>query len=236
MRLKKILVTGLALTTLLGCGMNNESVSDRGLNNVENVKNQPTRREGNASQRQQGRDDYFQDGPNYTQDSRGETNRTGPYGRGDVSDRGGMIEGRNTDQRDNSDRDMLEDGYVGDRRDDDGNYQVADDISDRVTSEVNEVKRAYVLTMGDSAYVACQLDNANKDQRSNDLSDKVEREVKSAVQDADSKIENVYVSSNPDFIDLTSNYMRDIDSGKPVEGFIDQFTEMIGRIFPTQNR
>src|SRR5699024_11510228 len=45
MRIKHILVTGVALATLFGCGTNNESLNDRGLNNVENVRNHPTQRE-----------------------------------------------------------------------------------------------------------------------------------------------------------------------------------------------
>src|SRR5699024_10206308 len=137
-------------------------------------------------------------------------------------DQSGITDDR-TDYNESRHRgDMLEDGR---RHDGEENYDVADEIADRVTSEVDDIERAYVLTMGNNAYVACQLDNDNREARNDDVSDKLERAVTDAVQDADKDIDNVFVSSNPDFIDLTSNYMRDIDRGEPIEGFFDQFTE-----------
>jgi len=219
MRIKHILVTGVALATLFGCGTNNESLNDRGLNNVENVRNHPTQREN-----------YQQDVREYPNASDGawDQNRRDPNN----IDQSGMTDDR-TDYNESRHRgDMLEDGR---RHDGEENYDVADEIADRVTSEVDDIERAYVLTMGNNAYVACQLDNDNREARNDDVSDKLEREVTDAVQDADKDIDNVFVSSNPDFIDLTSNYMRDIDRGEPIEGFFDQFTEMIERIFPTRD-
>jgi len=42
----------------------------------------------------------------------------------------------------------------------------------------------------------------------------------------------VYVSTNPDFFDLTNGYIDDVNRGEPVEGFFDQFSNMIERLFP----
>lgn len=236
MRIKHMIITGMALTTLFGCGTNNtESMDNRQLDRVENVRHQTGQREN-----------Y---GDNMNQFPNGQRNTTD---QGRNSKRNQIAQNRDQTR----DGDMFEDGWIDqDNRNNDldrnsndvqrdtksrtnqtGEYRVAEQIADQVTSEVDEIDRAYVLTMGDNAYVACQLDNDRLSDQNNDLSDKLEEKVTKAVKDADNKIDNVYVSSNPDFIDLTSNYMRDVDRGEPIEGFFDQFSEMIERIFPTRNR
>lgn len=68
-----------------------------------------------------------------------------------------------------------------------------------------------------------------------ELTDDVKNEIERIVKDVDPNIDNVYVSTNPDFADLTNNYINDFNSGKPVRGMFDQMGNMIERIFP-QNR
>lgn len=222
MRIKHMIITGMALTTLFGCGTNNtESMDNRQLDPIENVRNQHGQR-----------GIYGDDLNQFPDDQRNRMDQ-----RPDINNNQ-LGQNRN----DSSDGNMLEDGQIN--RDDhlqgrsnqEGEYRVAERIADQVTSEVDEIDSAYVLTMGDNAYVACQLDNDHESNQNNDLSDKLEKKVTQAVKDSDNQIENVYVSSNPDFIDLTSNYMRDLERGEPIEGFFDQFTEMIERVFPTRNR
>ena len=248
MRIKQIVVAGMALAMLAGCGNNttNESINDRGLDQVENVRYQPGGQDMNS----------FPDGDRGL-DTGGEQNRqfntttedrsvgffedgqVDEYDRGTRRDQG---TNRQSQQNSQSQGSQLARNYPENRQGNrqnrshnNGQYDVSEDIANRVTSEVDEVENAYVLTMGDNAYVACHL-NRGTDSTENELSDQLEREVTRAVKDSDNSIDNVYVSSNPDFIDLTSNYMRDIDRGEPIEGFVDQFTEMIERLFPTQSR
>lgn len=222
MRIKQMIITAMALTTLFGCGTNNtESMDNRQLDRVENVRHQSGQREMYGDDLNQ-----FPDDQRNRMDQRPDINKNQ------------LGENRN----DSPGRNMLEDGQVSrdnhlqDRSNQEGEYRVAERIADQVTSEVAEIDRAYVLTMGNNAYVACQIDNDRELNENNDLSDKLEKEVTQAVKDADNKIDHVFVSSNPDFIDLTSNYMRDVDRGEPIEGFFDQFTEMIERVFPTRDR
>ena len=184
MRIKHMVFTMIALTTLFGCGTNNTESMDN---------------------RQFDRYDERRDSKN-----------------GSVNESKGRTDFNKQNIQNHSNQG--------------GEYRVAEQIADDVTSEVNEIDSAYVLTMGNNAYVACQLDNSRESKQNNDLSDKLEKQVTQAVKNSDNQIENVYVSSNPDFIDLTSNYMRDLDRGEPIEGFFDQFTEMIERVFPTRNR
>lgn len=68
-----------------------------------------------------------------------------------------------------------------------------------------------------------------------ELSDEVKNKISDIVKDIDDQIDNVYVSTSPDFFDLADNYIGDMENGKPISGFFDQIGNMIERIFP-QNR
>lgn len=129
-------------------------------------------------------------------------------------------------------------------------YEVAKEAADRITDEIKEIDRAYVLTTENNAYVAAQLDtdnnnNANANNNNNganmdadngdELTDEVKDRIADIVKSVDDDIDNVYVSTNPDFFDLTNNYATDLNNGKPVRGLFDQMGNMIERLFP-QNR
>lgn len=76
----------------------------------------------------------------------------------------------------------------------------------------------------------------NDDQMDDDrLTDDVKEEISDIVKSVDDDIDNVYVSTNPDFLDLTTNYVNDMDNGHPVRGFFDQMGDMVERLFP-QNK
>ncbi|MGM8214766.1 YhcN/YlaJ family sporulation lipoprotein [Bacillaceae bacterium W0354] len=123
----------------------------------------------------------------------------------------------------------------------DNNFDVADRIADRVTDEVNEVERAYVLSGDNNAYVAVVLDrddNArnNDTNEDYDIDEGLKQRVTDAVQNADNSIENVYVSANPDFLQMVDDYVNDVQNGEPIEGFFEEFNNMLERIFPNLNR
>lgn len=112
------------------------------------------------------------------------------------------------------------------------NYHVAKDAANRIIRNVDGVDRAYVLKTRDNAYVAAELDNPKGDK--NEVSDKMEKQIKEAVKGSDQDINNVYISTNPDFVDLTNNYVDDVENGEPVQGFFREFGEMVDRIFPDE--
>lgn len=139
-------------------------------------------------------------------------------------------------------------------------YSVAKEAADRITNEVKDIDHAYVLSTGNNAYVAANLDtdgtkrdrnntgknsnngdnmnnnNANNTNNEGDeVTDDVKKQVSKIVKSLDSNIDHVYVSTNPDFLDLTGNYVDQTNKGKPVKGFFDQFGNMVERLFP-QNR
>lgn len=71
---------------------------------------------------------------------------------------------------------------------------------------------------------------------SDEVTDQVKNKIADIVQDVDDDIDNVYVSTSPDFFDLAHNYSSDMDNGKPVRGFFDQIGNTIERIFPQNKR
>lgn len=159
-------------------------------------------------------------------------------------------------------------------------YSIAEEAADRITDELDEIDKAYVLTTRNNAYVAIMLDNDHRDGRDNaqgndrreetdrgvndranqqrgtadnqgsqtrnitnstdnqgddHVSDDLKRKISDIVRSVDQDIDNVYVSTNPDFVDLTNSYINDVNAGHPVRGFFDEMGNMIQRIFP-QNR
>src|SRR5690625_1767628 len=69
-----------------------------------------------------------------------------------------------------------------------------------------------------------------------ELTNEVKNQITDIVQSVDNNIDNVYVSTSPDFFDLANNYVDDMDNGRPVRGFFDQIGNTIERIFPQNKR
>lgn len=173
----------------------------------------------------------------------------------------GRMEEDNTFERTGYNEEMDRENRMGDLNDnmnkDNNNnrYEVADKAADQITNQIKEIDQAYVLTTDNNAYVAAVLDNkdtnkdtntdtdANNNNETNDnngfdrgqgeeLTDEVKDEIKNIVQSADGDIDNVYITTSPDFADLTNNYITDMNEGRPVEGFFDQIGNAIERVFP----
>ncbi|MBC5636575.1 YhcN/YlaJ family sporulation lipoprotein [Ornithinibacillus sp. BX22] len=118
-------------------------------------------------------------------------------------------------------------------------YDVAEEAADLIVQRINVIDNAYVLTTDNNAYVAAELDTHqngnNLNHKDGELTDEVKEKISSIVKSVDNNIDNVYVSTNPDFMDLADNYARDVDEGRPIEGFFEEIGNMIERVFP-QNR
>lgn len=102
--------------------------------------------------------------------------------------------------------------------------EIADKAAESIT-KVKGVKQANVLVTRQNAYVAAMLNDG-------ELSRKVEDEIAAKVRSVDPNVKNVYVSTNPEFMDRISAYVTDVQQGRPVSGFVEQFNEMVQRIFP----
>ncbi|MDF2959627.1 MAG: hypothetical protein K0S39_1362 [Paenibacillus sp.] len=95
-------------------------------------------------------------------------------------------------------------------------------------TQLNGVRQANVLVMQRNAYVAAAVD-ANQGQLTRDMEDQIAQQVRAT----DPNIQNVYVSTNPEFVDRVNSYASDVGQGRPVVGFFEEFNEMVQRIFPT---
>ncbi|MCA1062901.1 YhcN/YlaJ family sporulation lipoprotein [Rossellomorea sp. AcN35-11] len=106
-------------------------------------------------------------------------------------------------------------------------YSLAEKEANKVAS-LKEVRRAYVLTTNQNAYVAAVLEEGMNGNVSNALEKKISDQVKSQNRN----INNVYISTNPDFTDRMRDYANKAENGKPVEGIGEEFAEMLQRVFP----
>ncbi|WML40172.1 YhcN/YlaJ family sporulation lipoprotein [Neobacillus sp. OS1-2] len=118
-----------------------------------------------------------------------------------------------------------------DNRNNVGNNQskirIADKAADKVTN-LPEVDHANIIVTDNNAYVAAKLDPSSRNELTTDIENKISRAVKSV----DADIDNVYISVNPDFYDRMNHYASDIRNGKPISGFVNEFSDTIRRVFP----
>ncbi len=105
--------------------------------------------------------------------------------------------------------------------------QVADEAQNKI-KDLDEVRRANVIVANRNAYVAVVLD----DQPKGELRREVENKISDQVKSTDPNIENVFVSSNPDFVDRMTDYGDKLQGGRPVQGLFEEFMETVGRVFP----
>lgn len=237
------LATVLVLT---GCQGNNQQGMRDGTDGTGTGTIQPTRYDNNFN-----RNNRMNEGVrdrNLTNDHQLNRNRTNNYPK--------------TDNRINDNRTNNRNNIGTNNRND--RYNVSKEAADKIVNQVNEIDYAYVLTTNNNAYVAAVLNNDNnrdnktrtknrdKDRANtrnqtnttrtkntnhhdDDLTEEVKRQISDIVRSVDRNIDNVYVSTNPDFVDLTNNYINDFNEGRPIRGMFDQIGEMIERVFP-QNR
>ncbi|WP_445486905.1 YhcN/YlaJ family sporulation lipoprotein [Niallia sp. 03133] len=117
-------------------------------------------------------------------------------------------------------------GYKTDKRTT-ADLDLADKAADKI-KDLKEVERAVVIKTDENAFVAVQLTGNKEGNVTKELEDKVADKVRSVDHD----IDNVYVSSNPDFYDRMTNYGQDIENGHPISGLFNEFSETVRRVFP----
>lgn len=129
-----------------------------------------------------------------------------------------------------------------------GEYDLSEEAAQRITDEVEGIESANVVTTENNAYVAAEIDatadtqktnngtnngnNGNNGNDGNALTDNVKKQISDIVKSVENDIDNVYVSTNPDFGDLVSRYADQAENGDPIEGIFDQMGNMIERVFP----
>ncbi|MHA6260182.1 YhcN/YlaJ family sporulation lipoprotein [Sporosarcina sp. CAU 1771] len=103
---------------------------------------------------------------------------------------------------------------------------IANEAADKV-AEMDEVDSATIIVTDQNAYAAVMLKS-----ETTELTDALEEKIADKVRETDSDIQKVYVSVNPDFVERMKGYGEEISAGNPVEGFFEEFTESVKRVFP----
>lgn len=106
-------------------------------------------------------------------------------------------------------------------------FEAAEEAADRV-AELDEIDSANVIVADQTAYVAVVMSDGKNEEVTEDVENKIAEQVKSS----DSAIQTVYVSANPDFVDQMKDYGQRIQEGDPVGGLVDEFSDMVRRVFP----
>ncbi|GIP39141.1 lipoprotein YhcN [Paenibacillus sp. J31TS4] len=126
----------------------------------------------------------------------------------------------------------------------DGRMEMSQQAADAVAS-LDEVKSANVVLTNNNAYAAVvlhygsTLTNVPQAQGQHspvigDVAPQVKQKIAEKIKAVDPSIRDVYVSANPDFVERMSVYAQDVRSGRPLSGFIREFSTMVERLFPTQ--
>lgn len=160
--------------------------------------------------------------------------------------------GNGTDGLLNNERDNDRNNLVDDNRNNDQRFDISQRAADRITDEIDEINYAYVLTTDNNAYVAATVDRDNQNNNNNtnnnnmnnngngdqedEITDEVKDKIANIVQSVDNDIDNVYVSTNPDFVNMVNDYADDVNNDRPIRGMFDELGDMIERIFPQNQR
>lgn len=139
----------------------------------------------------------------------------------EVPDVPNNVESDDEVNKDNMDNDKIPPG------DDDNHLEVADEAVDRIV-DLENVESATVIVTNHNAFVAAVL----KETTDGEGTDALEMEIADEVKSTDPDIKNVYVSVNPEFSERMTEYRTKINAGEPVEGFFEEFTESVKRVFP----
>jgi YhcN/YlaJ family sporulation lipoprotein len=147
-----------------------------------------------------------------------------------MNEEGQQMNNRNLERvnykNDQANRDYVNDGTMRE------NYSLADQEANKV-ADLKEVKSAYVLTTDQNAYVAVVLEDQNNGNDGN-VSKELKKKISDQVKSQNGSINNVYVSTNPDFVDRLRGYADKARNGKPIEGLGEEIADTVKRVFPTR--
>ncbi|MFJ5758953.1 YhcN/YlaJ family sporulation lipoprotein [Neobacillus sp. NPDC093182] len=104
--------------------------------------------------------------------------------------------------------------------------RVVEEAEDHVKN-LDEVKRAEIIAVNRNAYVAVDM----VDDFHGELYPYVEDQIAQQVRSADASIQNVYISSNRDFVKQMSHYRDQIQNGRQADGLNGGFNKMVRRVF-----
>lgn len=105
-------------------------------------------------------------------------------------------------------------------------------LEQRIATEVqdiNGVNNAVVIVNGNTAYIGIDAGRNLTGQRTNDLKEQVIDKARRI----DTRITRVYVSADMDVTERLRGFGRNIGTGRPVTGFVNEIEELFRRPLPT---
>lgn len=111
---------------------------------------------------------------------------------------------------------------------------LGNDVAERANYLANAVERidgvdrAAVVITNNTALVGIDL----KDNVEGNMTTQMKNEVERVVRNTDRRIVNVQVTADADLYRRINNIARDINNGRPIQGFDDEIREIIRRITP----
>lgn len=102
----------------------------------------------------------------------------------------------------------------------------AKQIAERVDKDIREINSASVVIVENQAWVGVDA-YANAQ-----VTDQVKERISAVVKEMEPGVQTVYVTADADSV-TSSNIANDIAAGKPISGFLNELTEIAGRIAPT---
>jgi YhcN/YlaJ family sporulation lipoprotein len=111
-------------------------------------------------------------------------------------------------------------------RTDKNGLRVAKEAEDNV-QKLDEVKRAEIIAANGNAYVGVVM----VDDFHGELYPYVEDQIAQQVRAADGTIQNVYISTNRDFVRQMGQYRDQIQNGRQAHGQDGGFNKMVRRVF-----
>jgi YhcN/YlaJ family sporulation lipoprotein len=104
--------------------------------------------------------------------------------------------------------------------------RIQDEAEENVQN-LPEVKRADIIVANRSAYVAVEMD----DDFHGELGPYIEDQIAQQVRATDAAIQNIYISSNRDFVRQMRQYRNQLQNGRPADGINDGFNNMVRSVF-----
>jgi YhcN/YlaJ family sporulation lipoprotein len=146
-----------------------------------------------------------------------------------------------------NDQDNEQNRMYGERRENNnvigmhGNSRI--EMSDKIANKLAaspEIDNAFVAVTDHNAYVAVKLSHKVKSTKSIQLTNALKDKIGDKVKSMSPSVQNVYVSTNPDFISRMKGYASEVRTGHPIQGLITEFNGLVERVFPkpsgTRNR
>ena len=111
---------------------------------------------------------------------------------------------------------------------DTGLAKKAKSIAKMITDKKKEVNSATVVLSDSTAYVGIDLSA----KEGKDKAQMVKNDIGKMVKEQDKSVKTVYVTEDADTVTRLKNIARDIETGKPISGFVDELRNAFSRITP----